>query len=94
MRDINITDVFCAEMRVGHACICPRTDTWLAGFEVIPPQKQLAFPRPKNANSGAKLLFLSGFKSTNSGQNKTNRTFSRKLCHADLDYREEQAILL
>ena len=50
---IFITNVFCAEMRVGHACICPRTDTWLAGFEVIPPQKQLAFPRmPKNANSG------------------------------------------
>ena len=37
----NITNVFCAKKRVGHACICPRNQDghWLASFEVIPPPK-------------------------------------------------------
>ena len=43
---LNITNVFCAKKRVGHACICPRMVTG-ASFEVIPPPKKLVFPRPK-----------------------------------------------
>ena len=40
---IFITNVFCAEMRVGHACICPRTDTWLAGLKLYPLKNSWLF---------------------------------------------------
>ena len=45
----NITGVFCAKKRVGHACICPKIENvyWPASFEVIPP------PIPKVGSSAA-----------------------------------------
>jgi len=55
----NITNVFCAKKRVGHACM-PQDGHWLASVEVIPPQK-LVFPRPKNENSPLKTVFLIHF---------------------------------
>ena len=49
----NITNVFCAKKRVGHACICPRMDTGPASFEVIPPKSWL-FRGQKIGNSPVK----------------------------------------
>ena len=45
---LNITNVFCAKKRVGHAFIYAQDGHWLASFEVIPPPQKLVFPRPKN----------------------------------------------
>ena len=45
---LNITKVFCAKKRVGHACICPRMVT---GWPVLklypPPPKKVSFPAAK-----------------------------------------------
>ena len=48
--------------KTGGACLyMPQDGHWLASFEVIPPQKKLVFPRPKNENSPLKTVFLIQF---------------------------------
>jgi len=48
----NLTNVFCAKKRVGHACICPRRG-WSLASRVLklgsytPPPKKLVLPRPE-----------------------------------------------
>ena len=42
----NITNVFCAKKRVGHAAclyICPKDGHWPAIFEVVPPPQKVDF---------------------------------------------------
>ena len=73
---------------MGGACLhMPQDGHWLASFEVIPLQK-LAFPRPKIGSSP--------LKTADSAMNFQAKMlaflFWRKLCHAILDSREQQAI--
>jgi len=43
---LNITNVFCAKKRVGHACICPRMVTGKPVLKLYPPPK-VSFPAAK-----------------------------------------------
>jgi len=52
---LNITNVFCAKKRAGHACICPRMVAGEPILKLSPPPKKLVFPRPKNNNGNSPL---------------------------------------
>tara|TARA_B100000524_G_scaffold221454_1_gene116735 strand:- start:1096 stop:1410 length:315 start_codon:yes stop_codon:yes gene_type:complete len=82
---LNITKVFCAKKRVGHACICPRMVTGWPVLKLHPPKKELVFPQPKNENSPLKATV---------SDPKFSRFlfFRQKYCHAVLDSREHQGL--
>ena len=44
----NITDIFCAKTRLGHACMRPNMIPSHPILKLSPPQIKLAFPRPSN----------------------------------------------
>ena len=44
---LNITNVFCAKTRLGHAYICPRMVTGQPVLKLYPPQKKFIFSRQK-----------------------------------------------
>ena len=93
----NITNAFCAKKRVGHACI-PQDGHCLASFEVTPPLPQkVSFSAAKqNENSPLKTGCARPLL-----KKKIRPIFSFcfgcfcwRFCHADVDSREQQAILL
>jgi len=93
----NITNAFCAKKRVGHACI-PQDGHCLASFEVTPPlPEKVSFSAAKqNENSPLKTgcarpLLKKKFRPIFSF---CFGCFCWRFCHADVDSREQQAILL
>ena len=96
----NITNVFCAKKRVlGHTCniYAPRWSLLASQFWSYVPPRKLIFPRPKKW----KYPIENGMRTpTFEKKSQTQHVFflldcfCQKICHADVDSREQQAILL
>tara|TARA_B100000513_G_scaffold33035_1_gene12660 strand:- start:413 stop:892 length:480 start_codon:yes stop_codon:yes gene_type:complete len=95
----NITNVLCAKKRVGHACMLymPHDGHLLASFKIIPPKVRVS----RQKCHFLIILILHGWMRTRIFENNLRHNFCffffgcfcRKFCHADLDSREQQAIL-
>ena len=84
---------------MGHACVCPRMVTVASQFwSYTPPQKKLVFRRPKNENSPLNTeCARAHFWIKNLRLNFCPLFWLflyRKFCHAGVDSRKQQAILL
>ena len=95
----DITYVFCAKKRVGHACIHPRITQWLASSEVIAPPNSWFFRGKKNKknpteNSNSNCCFCIRFLLIKKLICFFFGCFCRIFCHINLDCRDQRAILL